>query len=309
MGAASVLGPAVSAVRASLALALLLAGASAHAELYYLIVSGIGGSPVYDESFADSTAELASSAERTIGGDSRVTVLSGDDATRDAVREAMGLLRETMQANDRLALFLIGHGSFDGTEYKLNLKGPDIDAAELGDLLDSLPTQNMLIVNTTSASGPVLDRWEGEGRTIIAATRPSGRERNATRFAENWATALSSGEADLDKNESVSAQEAFDFTARLVADSYELEGTLATEHPEIRGDAAAAFEVSRLDSRQDASAAVNAMYDELDALTEQVAALRLRREELGADYQPQMLELQVEIALLQQQIDAALAGD
>ena len=292
-----------------LALALLCAGSSAHAELYYLIVSGIGGSPVYDESFADTTAELASAAERTLGSDARVTVLSGDTATRDALREAMGSLRDTLQPNDRLALFLIGHGSFDGTEYKFNLKGPDIEAAEFGELLDALPTQNLLIVNTTSASGPVLEDWAGEGRTIIAATRPSGRERNATRFAENWATALSSGDADLDKNDSISAQEAFDFTARLVADSFELDGALATEHPEIRGEGAAAFEVARLDARQDASAEVNAMYDRLDELTEQVAALRLRRDELGADYQTQMLDLQVEIALVQEQIDAALAEE
>jgi hypothetical protein len=219
----------------------------------------------------------------------------------------MAGLSETLWANDRLAVFLIGHGSFDGSEYKFNLKGPDIGATEFGEWLDALPTQNLLLVNTTSASGPVLDGWAGEGRTVIAATRPSGRERNATRFAEHWATALSASAADIDKNESISAQEAFDYTALLVAGSYESEGILATEHAEIRGDSAAAFEVSRLDARQDASAAVNAMYDQLDELTEQVAALRLRRDELGAEYQPQMLGLQVEIAMLQQQIDAALA--
>jgi hypothetical protein len=288
-------------------MALLLAGGAAQADLYYLIVSGIGGSPIYDESFADSTTDLADAAERTLGGESRVTVLSGEGATHEALTAAMASLSESLQANDRLAVFLIGHGSFDGTDYKFNLKGPDIGATEFGEWLDTLPTQNLLLVNTTSASGPVLELWAGEGRTVVAATRASGRERNATRFAEHWATALSASAADIDKNESVSAQEAFDYTALLVAGSYENEGILATEHAELRGDSAAAFEVSRLDARQDASAEVNALYDRLDELTEQVAALRLRRDELGADYQSQMLELQVEIALVQQQIDEALA--
>lgn len=297
----------MNALRASLAAALLLTGGAAHAELYFLIVSGLGGNPVYDESFARSTAELRTAAERTLGGDARITVLSGDNATREALRGAMADLAGMLQANDRLAVFLIGHGSYDGTDYKFNLKGPDIDATEFDELLTAIPAHNQLIVDTSSSSGPVLDIWDAEGRVVIAATR-SGRERNATRFAEQWATALSADEADLDKNESISAQEAFDYAARLVADSYEVEGTLATEHPEMKGDTAAAFEVARLDARQEAPAAVSALYDRLDDLTEQVAALRLRREELGADYQPQMLALQVEIAQVQQQIDAALEG-
>jgi hypothetical protein len=308
MGAATVLGAPVIRLRAFVAAALLCIGCTAHAEMYYLIVSGVGGSPVYDESFADTTAELVAAAERTLGGDARITVLGGADATLDGLRQAMGSLREKLLPNDRLAVFLVGHGSYDGTDYKFNLKGPDIDAVEFGELLDSLQSQNLLIVNATSASGPVLDLWAAEGRTIIAATRPSGRERNATRFAEQWATALSASEADLDKNESISAQEAFDYAARLVEESFDEEGILATEHPELNGEMAAAFEVSRLDVRQQAPAAVNALYDRLDELTEQVAALRLRREELGPDYQSQMLDLQVEIALVQQQIDAALAG-
>jgi hypothetical protein len=43
-------------------------------------------------------------------------------------------------------------------------------------------------------------------------------------------------------------------------------------------------------------------------LEEQIAALRLRREELGDAYLPQLQKLLVDLALVQEQIDAA-AGE
>lgn len=291
---------------AALATAIGLFAGSARADLYYLIVGGLGGNPVYAEDFAQQAAAMAAAARRTLGDDSRVTLLSGDDATRDALRQAFGDIGARADASDRLAVFLIGHGSYDGTDYKFNLAGPDIDGTELAELLAAVPAKNQLIVNATSASGAVLDAWSGEGRTVITATR-SGRERNATRFAEHWARALSADAADLDKNGSISAQEAFDYAARLDADSFEEEGTLATEHPEIRGDTASAFEVARLGERVATTPEVEALTRRQEALQEQIADLRLRREELGDDYLPQLQALLVELAELQEQIDAATA--
>ncbi len=111
----------------------------------------------------------------------------------------------------------------------------------------------------------------------------------------------------MNKNGSISAQEAFDYTARLVADSFETEGTLATEHPQLRGEAAGAFEVSRLTARVALTPEVEALNTRLAGLEEQVAELRTRREELGDDYLPQLQALLVELALVQEQIDEATA--
>ena len=36
-------------------------------------------------------------------------------------------------------LLLIGHGSFDESDYKFNVPGPDITATELASLLDKIP--------------------------------------------------------------------------------------------------------------------------------------------------------------------------
>lgn len=306
MGAEIVLGSAVRALLCLAAVLLALQPAAVRAELYYLIVGGIGGEAGYGERFADEATKMAAAAERTLGGSERVSVLSGDEATREALREALAGLAESTQPSDRLAVFLIGHGSYDGREYKFNLRGEDITGTELAELLSAVPATNQLIVNTTSASGSLLEPWAADGRALITATR-SGAERNATRFATHWAEALSSEEADTNKNGSISAQEAFDYASRLVAESFEAEGTLATEHPELRGDAVGAFEVSRLSARVAATPEAEALNARLAELEEQIAALRLRREELGDDYLPQLQTLLVELAEVQEQIDEANA--
>ena len=286
--------------------ALVLQAGLARAELYYLIVGGLGGDPVYAERFADDASAMVAAAERTLGGAERIRVFSGEEATRDALRASLAELGNNTEPSDRLAVFLVGHGSYDGQEYKLNLKGEDIGGSELGDLLAAVPAQSQLIVNMTSASGSVLESWTADGRAVITATR-SGAERNATRFAEHWAEALSAEDADVNKNGSISAQEAFDYTASRVADSFAADGALATEHPELRGDAASAFEVSRLTARVALTPELEGLNSRLAELEEQVAVLRLRREELGEDYLPQLQELLVELALVQQQIDEAAA--
>jgi hypothetical protein len=101
---------------------------------------------------------------------------------------------------------LVGHGSYDGEAYKLNLPGPDIDGDEMAKLLAAVPARSQLVVNATSASGSILEKWKADGRTVITATR-SGFERNATRFAQHFAAALAAGSADINKNGAITAQE------------------------------------------------------------------------------------------------------
>ena len=110
---------------------LVLQPIAARAELYYLIIGGIGGAPNYPERFADDTVKMEAAAVRTLGGKERIEVLGGDEATRDAVRTALGNLAKATTPSDRLAVFLVGHGSYDGTEYKFNLHGEDITGTEL----------------------------------------------------------------------------------------------------------------------------------------------------------------------------------
>jgi hypothetical protein len=299
----------MSAVRRTSALAALLAlgAAPAHAELYYLIVAGLGGQPTYQEQFDKQAAELETVAKRTTAA-SRVTVLKGDKATRAGLEQAFGALKRKTKATDSVAVVLIGHGSFDGEAYKFNLPGPDIDGTELGKLLTDLPAKQQLLVDATSASGAIAEPLAVGGRTVITATR-SGFERNATRFAQHWAKALASGAADIDKDGVITAQEAFDYASREVADSFKSEGTLATEHAQLKGDGAARFTVARLKAEEvPATPELAALDKQRKDLDGQIAALRARRTEMDSDtYLNTLQDLLVKLATVQKQIDDAKA--
>jgi hypothetical protein len=288
----------------ALAALTLLTAAPAHAELYYLIVGGLGGEQKYQEQFDKQVKDLAAVARRTTG-DARVTVLQGEGATREALEKSFASLKGKTKPADSLAVVLVGHGSYDGESYKLNLPGPDIDGDALLALLASVPARSQLIVNATSASGATLDKWAGENRTLITATR-SGFERNVTRFAEHWTKALADGSADINKNGVITAQEAFDYASREVEDSFKTAGTLATEHPQIKGDGAARFMVARLASAPaPTTPALSALDREKTALEQQIEDLRLRRSSMANDaYLNELQTLLVKLADVQSKIDA-----
>lgn len=285
------------------------AAAPAHAEIYYLIVGGLGGESAYEAQFAKDTDALAAVARRTTA-QSRVMVLKGEAATREAVVSSFESLRTRTKAADSLVVMLVGHGSYDGEAYKLNLPGPDIDGDELAKLLAAVPARSQLVVNATSASGAILEKWKADGRTVITATR-SGFERNATRFAQHFAAALAAGSADINKNGAITAQEAFDYASRSVADSFEKDGTLATEHPQIAGGAATRFTVARLASAGPAEPvstdpAVAALVAQREKLDADIEALRGRRESMANDaYLAELQRLLVQLAEVQSKIDAA----
>src|SRR4029077_574804 len=86
-----------------------------------------------------------------------------------------------------------------------------------------------LIVNTTSASGGSIGALLEPGRIVITATK-TGTEKNATVFARYWVEALGDASADIDKNEVISALEAFQYADRKTVSFYESQKRLATEH-------------------------------------------------------------------------------
>lgn len=289
----------------ALALGTLAVAHAAHAELYYVIVGGLGGEAKYQDAFDKEVQQLAVVARRT-AGDERVAVLSGEGATRTAVMKLLGSLKTKTKPTDSLALILVGHGSFDGDQYKLNLPGPDITGDELLALLAAIPARTQLVVDTTSASGALLDKFVASGRTVITATR-SGFERNATHFAEHWTKALADGSADVNKNGVITAQEAFDYASREVADSFTKAGTLATEHPQLKGDGAARFVVARLQSAPlPATPELASLDKQKTALEEKIEDLRQRRESMPQDaYLNELQALLVQLADVQGKIDEA----
>ena len=127
-------------------------------------------------------------------------------------------------------LVLIGHGSFDGQQSKLNLVGPDVSAEELAGWLEPLrPGHGLVVVNCASASGGFVPALSGERRVVLTATR-SGSERNFARFGQYLASAIQPGGSDLDKDGQNSLLEAFLVASQQTAGFYRDGARLATEH-------------------------------------------------------------------------------
>ena len=280
----------------------------ADAATHYLIVSGLGGQPEYAERFEQQARDLAAAARASVTADN-VIELSGAAATSEAIEAAFVTLSEATDASDSIAVFLLGHGSYDGEQYKFNIPGRDLDGERIAELLGSLTAGSVLVVNASSASGAVLESWSADGRTVITATR-SGAERNATRFGDYWSQALASDAADINKNGVVTAREAFEFAERAVADSYADDDALATEHPQLAGSGADAFIAARLMARAVATPEQRALTGELEALEEQIADLRARRDTLEEDeYLNQLQSLLVELATTRRELDAQTQTD
>jgi len=221
-----------------LALAAVLAALPAPAATFYVTVAGLGGEPDYEQRFTANANDLDKVFKAAAGA--HVWTLTGAKATKIKLAQVMGEVAREAKPEDDLVLTLIGHGSFDGTEYKFNLIGPDVTAAELAEMCDKVPAKRQLVVDTTSASGGAVAALERPGRAVISATK-SGTEKNATVFARYWVEALQDPSADTDKNESISAAEAFVYADRKTAEFYSSQKRLATEHPQFddtgRGEA------------------------------------------------------------------------
>ncbi len=292
---------------------------SAHATTFYVTISGLGGEPDYDQRFRMWAEDIDSSLKKA-GGDSKIVTLEAP--TRDQIRAAMnGLDREARPA-DALVLMLIGHGSYDGVDYKFNIPGPDLSGAELAAMLDRIPASRQLVVNMTSASGGSIEVLRRPGRIIITATK-SGSEKNATVFARYWADALRDPAADADKNETVSALEAFHFASRKTGEFFETEKRLATEHSVLEdtgegegernpgtdndeGKLASAFPVVRLGANAAAARdpAKRPLLEQKEQIEEAIDRLKYDKAALPADvYKKQLLQLLLQLAKTQEAID------
>jgi hypothetical protein len=285
------------------AVLLLASTAALHGTTFYLTVAGLGGEPDYEQRFA----LLATDTDKTLkdkGGDINVETLKGPAATKAAITASLHRIATDAKPTDAVVLMLIGHGTFDG-DYKFNLPGPDISAAELAALLNKIPATRQLVVNMTSASGGSTEALKKDNRIVITATK-TGTEKNATVFARFWAEALRDPSADLDKNGTVSALEAFQFAERKTKAFYDDLKRIATEHPMLQDNArAAAFPVARLTAAtmvtDPAKKALQARRDELES---QIDQLKYQKALMPADqYKAQLSKLLLDLAKTQEELD------
>ncbi|HTJ16255.1 MAG TPA: hypothetical protein VL494_05690 [Steroidobacteraceae bacterium] len=292
-----------------LAATLLVLPTLAGAASFTLVVAGLGGEPEYEQRFREQAVAIADAAKKAAGEQGHVVVLTGEQARRDSLKREFQDFAGKVKAADSVTVVLIGHGTYDGEEYRFNVPGADITGAELEQLFDRLPAKKQLIVNATSSSGATIELWQRPERVVITATK-SGGERTATRFAQYWLQAVSGDAADLNKDEVVTAAEAFDYANRQVAASYKSDVSLATEHARIAGEESAAFTVARIGSSAGSSAdpEVTALLAQRGQIEQDLDGVQGRKASLSEDqYYDELEGVLVRLALLQKQIDSKRA--
>jgi len=288
--------------RALLLVAGLAAMPLAQAGAHVLIVEGLAGEPLYARQFDTQVRALAAAA-RAQDGNAAVRVLADEQATRARILGQFRQLAAHLERGDELIVYLIGHGSFDGREYRFNVPGPDLSDADLKEALQGIKAQRQLLIVTGSASGALLPTLGAAHRVLLTATR-NGEERNVTRFGAALVAALQSSEADTDKDGHISVQEAFAYAQRSVQEGYRRDGLLASEHAVLQGDAVGDFMLASLASSVPARAAPAEQLRRRAALNARIRALESRKSTLApADYQQQLQTLLLQLASLQQQID------
>jgi hypothetical protein len=298
---------------------LLTLWATARADTWYVTVAGLGGEPDYEQRFTAAAKDL-DKVFRAAGSTAHVYTLSGAQATAAQLKQTLSEVARDAKADDDFTLILIGHGSFDGVEYKFNLVGPDVTAGEIAALCDHIPARRQLIVDTTSASGGAVAALERPGRAVIAATK-SGTEKNATIFARYWVEALQDPASDTDKSDSISALEAFTYATKKTAAFYDSQKRLATEHAVFddvgrgepvreaadgQGMLMSTFTVLRLGTSQQAASdpAKRALLAQKEDLEQKIDELKYRKAAMDPeDYKKQLTDALLELARVQEELD------
>jgi hypothetical protein len=317
---------------------------SSHAaaeETHLVIVVGLGGEPKYAEAFDELATTMIKAAEKKLGVAARDIGYLGEKAaqpalpvykgrsTRENVQKALGAVADAARPGDLVLILLIGHGSFQAGEARFNLPGPDMSAADFAPLLARLSAQQVVFVNTASASGDFVKALSAKGRTIVTATK-SGMERNQTEFPSYFVEAFAEDKADADKDQRVSILEAFLYARREVDRFYEKGHLLATEHAILDddgdgagtatpaatsggGDGAVARTLflggGGAESTADGAAAADprqaALRQQRRAVEQKIGALKARKEQMAPEeYDDELEKLLLELA----RSDAALRG-
>lgn len=209
---------------------------------HLLLITGLGGQPVYTQSFHDAAARIYDVAQQWgVPDDNRVWL--GEDPARDprritaratteAVAAEFAALARRVRPGEVVLIVLIGHGSGQGPESRVNLPGPDPTARDYAGWLGPLDAATVVFVNASSASGDFLPALSGPNRIVITATR-SSTERNESVFHTHFAHGLATAEADADKDGRITVLEAYTYARNAVRQTYESTNRLLTERAQL----------------------------------------------------------------------------
>jgi hypothetical protein len=142
---------------------------------------------------------------------------------KDAITEAIAI-----ESAEPLWIVFVGHGTFDNRTASWNLTGPDLSADELANLCREAK-RPLAVIACASSTSPFINALSGPNRVVVSATKDGGQVQ-FSRFGDAFSTAISSLDADINRDGETSLLEAWLFASRRTAEFYKTEGRLATEH-------------------------------------------------------------------------------
>lgn len=305
-------------ILASAALVVLSAVPVEAQQTHVLIISGLGAEQPYIDTFKKAGHDVYEAARTKWNVPEANVVYLAEDSTWHGVKgiankvnveNAFTNFAKKAAAGDVVLVYLVGHGSGEQAAAKVNLVGPDPTAADYKMWLAMLPKQTVVFVNASSGSGDFVEQLKQQGRIIVTATKTS-MERNESVFAAQFSRALSTDEADGDKDGRVSVLEAFEFAKKEVARFYENEKKLQTEHALLSDSILARSVGFGAQSAANADPRVAALVAERRALEDSLTTLRGQKATMDSTaYEKELERLLLAIAEKTQAIKAAGGRD
>ncbi len=291
-----------------------------------IIITGLGGMPEYEENFL--SWGLATEAHFQDELESVVYRLDGRNQTKSDILQLFEQISSSPPSKE-LWLFLIGHASHDNRNYKFNITGPDLTDQEIQAFFEGLGETRTYLVAATSSSGTLASQLGQENRVIVTATK-SATERQPPLFMSFFLEAVSSEEADTDKNTRVSLLEAFLFSHQKVAAWFEEKGRIQTEHYTLQDNGQVLLEektiletqpgnqgtllasmayLSRSDETPYSTLKARELASQRVELEREIEDLKFRKNQMPEDeYYRVLEELLVRLAVLSESIDE-MEGD
>jgi hypothetical protein len=217
-----------------------------------LILCGHPGDEEHRKDFAATVEKLASGLTKHVGiAKTEIRILFGSSdnpmepsgaagpATKAKLEEIVAETKRSLQPEDGLWVFCLGHGYQEGRHVYWSLPGPDESEEDFGKLFADVRCREQVFFMTMSLSGYFLRPLAMKGRVAIAATE-ADQEPNETVFPQHLADALENGlnlqDHDYDKDGKLTVFDLYVFVAKEIAQSYTADELLATEHQQLDDD-------------------------------------------------------------------------
>lgn len=135
----------------------------------FVIVVGASGATEYESLFRNWSDRWQVAAEKMRAdvhplGQSMAEGVDGTQSDRGLLIDLL-TKRKSELTNDALWIVFIGHGTFQQGIANFNLRGPDISAVTLAEIL-SASSRPLVVINCSSSSGPFIKGLAGDRSTF-----------------------------------------------------------------------------------------------------------------------------------------------